>query len=238
MRKFVWVVPVLIIAVLGLLSPMIVATWRERSSAREQTEQQIRTYGTDEMQQQMGLQPTATIQPGPSKTDAAAPDQKSGSAETSEADTRTKSAHKAMKLGRALYDKGMYKEAKEAFEFAADLAPQLNDPKKWIAACDTQIRVKAGELVYVDPESLRREKEVARPTGTWAAQSQKGRAGPGSRASGESAEQIAFDQLRRGDITADEYDDMMEELDFYRELDSLSETQSELNRLNTQIERW
>ncbi len=106
---------------------------------------------------------------GDSKPDVAVQPRPAPASESSRKDAAFKSARKAMKLGRALYDKGHYEEAKEVFEFAADIAPELNDPSKWIAACDTQLRISSGKSHYVDPKVLAESREAAQATGGWAA---------------------------------------------------------------------
>ena len=59
------------------------------------------------------------------------------------------SASESLTLGKALYAKGLYDEARKAFVRAGRLAPQLNEPKRWIANCDREISIRG--TVYVAP---------------------------------------------------------------------------------------
>jgi len=103
-----------------------------------------------------------------------------------------KSALENMKFGKALYGKGLYDDARQAFLRARKLAPELSEAARWIANCDREIAIRgtvyvSPQVVAQKPEPPTRSGQVARSTGGWAAQ-------PGSRAAPPSAHAIPRDQ--------------------------------------------
>jgi len=81
---------------------------------------------------------------------------------------RSRTARRAVSIGKELYADGNYQAAIKAFEYADEVAPHLSSPEVWIEACREQIRIANGELEYREPEP----REQASYTGGTAAESQ------------------------------------------------------------------
>lgn len=66
-------------------------------------------------------------------------------------------ARAAVSLGKTLYGSGWYAEARSLFVRAREMAPELNDPRIWIAGCDRRVEeIRIAQQFVVTPSSSAR----------------------------------------------------------------------------------
>jgi len=149
-QRLKWGVAVAVLLVVAVVygKPLVVREPEQSTIAQQQ----------DRAATQSELAPVSNGSSDPSESSASVPKRHVGTAPPDEHDRddvarRVVLGRRAVRLGKRLFGKGLYAEAKRAFILASECAPELNDPKTWLKACDDRIAQEAAGPSHPAPET-------------------------------------------------------------------------------------